>query len=149
MSSELAIDDSEAILYVRVLSDDIVKVDGDRHAYLLDKNFNIIYCHYNIGKFPWGAILNGNYYYINDINEIVKVNFHRQCPIRTPLYFCRSRFCRSMKTKSSFRCSAVMPSSRRANSSRTGSGGAGSSPSRSLTVQPRYWASICTRSTDG
>lgn len=74
MSSELAIDDSEAILYVRVLSDDIVKVDGDRHAYLLDKNFNIIYCHYNIGKFPWGAILNGNYYYINDINEIVKVN---------------------------------------------------------------------------
>lgn len=64
MSSELAIDDSEAILYVRVLSDDIVKVDGDRHAYLLDKNFNIIYCHYNIGKFPWGAILNGNYYYI-------------------------------------------------------------------------------------
>lgn len=38
MSSELAIDDSEAILYVRVLSDDIVKVDGDRHAYLLDKN---------------------------------------------------------------------------------------------------------------
>ncbi len=72
MSSELAIDDSEAILYVRVLSDDIVKVDGDRHAYLLDKNFNIIYCHYNIGKFPWGAILNGNYYYINDINEIVK-----------------------------------------------------------------------------
>lgn len=53
MSSELAIDDSEAILYVRVLSDDIVKVDGDRHAYLLDKNFNIIYCHYNIGKFPW------------------------------------------------------------------------------------------------
>jgi hypothetical protein len=74
MSSELAIDDSEAILYVRVLSDDIIKVDGDRHAYLLDKNFNIIYCHYNIGKFPWGAILNGNYYYINDINEIVKVN---------------------------------------------------------------------------
>ena len=43
-------------------------------VHLLDKNFNIIYCHYNIGKFPWGAILNGNYYYINDINEIVKVN---------------------------------------------------------------------------
>lgn len=37
MSSELAIDDSEAILYVRVLSDDIVKVDGDRHAYLWSK----------------------------------------------------------------------------------------------------------------
>lgn len=71
---ELAIDDSESILYVRVISDDIVKIDGDRHAYLLDKDFNIIYCHYNIGKYPWGAVLNGKYYYVNDINELVEVD---------------------------------------------------------------------------
>lgn len=71
---ELAVDDSESILYVRVLSDDILKVDGDRHAYLLDKDFNVIYCHYNIGKFPWGAIFDDYYYYVNDIYQMVKVN---------------------------------------------------------------------------
>ena len=63
MSSELAIDDSEAILYVRVLSDDIVKVDGDRHAYLLDKNFNsyilsLQYWQISMGSyFEWKLLL--------------------------------------------------------------------------------------------
>ena len=75
MSSELAIDDSEAILYVRVLSDDIVKVDGDRHAYLFWTRILILYTVITIlANFHGEPFLNGNYYYINDINEIVEVN---------------------------------------------------------------------------
>lgn len=76
ISPELAVDDSESILYVRVLSDDIIKIDGDRHAYLLDKDFNVIYCHYNIGKFPWGAVFNNSYYYVNDIYQMIKVDLN-------------------------------------------------------------------------
>lgn len=74
MAPELAVDDSEAILYVRVLSDDLLKIDGDRHAYILDKDFKVKYCHYNIGKFPWGAVFGDYYYYINDIYQMVKIN---------------------------------------------------------------------------
>lgn len=76
MPEEQAVDDDEMINYVRVLNDDLLKVDGRRHAYLLDKDFKIRYCHYNIGKYPWGAVFNGCYYYVDDAYQLVKIDLN-------------------------------------------------------------------------
>lgn len=74
MSEEQAMDDSTEIYYVRVLNDELLKVEGHIHAYILDKDFNIKYWYGDVGKFPWGMIYNDNYYYVNDLYQMVKVD---------------------------------------------------------------------------
>lgn len=74
MPKEYAVDDSKMVTYVRTLGDGYLKVEGQRHAYILDENFNIVYCYYDVGKFPWGAIFYNTYYYVNDAYQMVRVN---------------------------------------------------------------------------
>lgn len=74
MDEELAVDDSTEIFYVRVINDDVVKVEGHRHAYLLNDKFEILYWYSDIGKFPWGTIYNNKYYYVNDLYQLVCVD---------------------------------------------------------------------------
>lgn len=68
------IDDSTQVMYVRVINDDYVKVEGRRHAYILDKEFNIVCWYDDVGKFPWGTLYENNYYYINDIFQLMCIN---------------------------------------------------------------------------
>lgn len=74
MDADLAVDDSTSIFYVRVLSDDILKVEGHRHAYLLNRDFEVLYWYSDVGKFPWGMIYENQYYYVNDLYKLVKVD---------------------------------------------------------------------------
>jgi hypothetical protein len=74
VDEDLKVDDSTEIDYLRVLSDEIIKVQGRRHVYLLDKNFNIIYWHDEIGDFPWGTVYDNKYYYVNDLFQMVCVD---------------------------------------------------------------------------
>lgn len=76
MPPEQAVDDDAQNMYIRILSDDYIKVQSHRHAYILDSEFNIRYTHFNIGKFPWGAIFGNNYYYVNDIRQLIKVDLN-------------------------------------------------------------------------
>ncbi|MBQ4067665.1 MAG: hypothetical protein IJC76_00285 [Lachnospiraceae bacterium] len=68
------IDDSTEIYYVRVINEDYLKVEGHRHAYILDKNFEVICMYDDVGKFPWGTLYEDKYYYINDLYQLVNVN---------------------------------------------------------------------------
>lgn len=68
--------DDEDIYFVRVLNDNLIKVEGRRHAYLLDKDFKVKYCYYDVGKFPWGAVFYDYYYYVNDVYQLVKVDLN-------------------------------------------------------------------------
>ena len=92
MSEEESIDDSTEIYYVRVLNDDIVKVEGPKHAYLLDKDFNVLYWHSDIGKFPWGTIYDNTYYYVNDLYQLIAVDLetHESAPVEldTKVFSC-------------------------------------------------------------
>ncbi|MBQ4069302.1 MAG: hypothetical protein IJC76_08625 [Lachnospiraceae bacterium] len=92
MSEEDSIDDSTEVSYVRVLNDDIVKVEGPRHAYLLDKDFNVLYWHSDTGKFPWGTIYDNTYYYINDLYQLIAVdmNTYESSPVEldTKIFMC-------------------------------------------------------------
>lgn len=74
MPQEDAIDDSTRIDYIRVLNEEIIKIESHRHAYLLDKDFNVLYWHSDIGKFPWGTIYDNTYYYVNDLYQLISVD---------------------------------------------------------------------------
>lgn len=74
LDKEKAVDDGTELYYVRVLEENILKVEGRRHAYLLNEEFEVIYWHDDVGKFPWGCIYENRYYYVNDLYELVCVH---------------------------------------------------------------------------
>lgn len=89
---EDAIDDSTKIDYIRILNEEIIKVESHRHAYLLDKDFNVLYWHSDIGKFPWGTIYDNTYYYVNDLYQLIAVDLetHESAPVEldTKVFSC-------------------------------------------------------------
>lgn len=74
MDEQKKLDDSSQIYYVRVINDDYIKVEGHRHAYILDKNFDIVCMYDDVGKFPWGTLYGDKYYYINDLKQLVNID---------------------------------------------------------------------------
>lgn len=74
-SGEVVSDNSQ-IYYVRVINDDYIKVEEYKHAYILDKNFNIVCMYEDVGKFPWGTLYEDKYYYINDLKQLVNININ-------------------------------------------------------------------------
>ena len=92
MPEEDAIDDSTKIDYIRILNEEIIKVESHRHAYLLDKDFNVLYWHSDIGKFPWGTIYDNTYYYVNDLYQLIAVDLetHESAPVEldTKVFSC-------------------------------------------------------------
>ena len=64
------LDSSTEIYYISVLNDDYMKVEGHWHAYILDKNFNIVCWYGDVGKFQWGYLYENKYYYINDLYQM-------------------------------------------------------------------------------
>lgn len=55
LDKEKAVDDGTELYYVRVLEENILKVEGRRHAYLLNEEFEVIYWHDDVGKFDTGG----------------------------------------------------------------------------------------------
>lgn len=78
MDEDKKVGESNEIYYVRVLSDDILKVDSHGYVYLLDREFNIVYWHDDYGHFPWGKIYENKYYYVNDLHQLMCVDMETQ-----------------------------------------------------------------------
>lgn len=68
------LDSSTEIYSISVINDDYMKVEGHRHAYILDKDFNIVCWYGDVGKFQWGYLYEDKYYYINDLYQLAYID---------------------------------------------------------------------------
>lgn len=74
MDPDKALDDSTELFYCNVLSEDMIKVEGNYHAYLLDADWNVLYWYDDVGKLPWACVHENDYYYVNDVYQLVCVD---------------------------------------------------------------------------
>ncbi len=68
------VDSSNKINFITVISDDYMKIEGHYHAYIVDKDFNIVCWYGDAGKQHWGTLYEGNFYYINDLYQLSYIN---------------------------------------------------------------------------
>ncbi len=74
MDPEKKIDDSTTIADIVILNKDYLKVDGQLHTYLLDKDFQVKYWYDDECSNSWGMIDGKHYYYVNDILQLIRVD---------------------------------------------------------------------------
>lgn len=68
------LDSDTTIFSISVISDDYMKVEGHRHAYILDKDCNIVGWYGDVGKYQWGYLYEDKYYYINDLYQMAYID---------------------------------------------------------------------------
>lgn len=62
------------ITYVIVLDDKYLKIACNEYTYIVDREFNVILYHENIGRVDWGAVFDNKYFYLNDLKKIVYID---------------------------------------------------------------------------
>ena len=67
---------SLTITNIYVVNDTYIYVNCGNHVYLLDKEFNVVLWHGNIGKTDWCMVKDGIYYYQNDLYEISMIDMN-------------------------------------------------------------------------
>lgn len=68
------LDSNTKIFYITIINQDYIKVQGHRHAYILDKEFNIVCWYGDVGEFQWGTMYDDKFYYINDLYQMIYID---------------------------------------------------------------------------
>ncbi|MDO5521825.1 MAG: hypothetical protein Q4G58_15130 [bacterium] len=74
MDSELRAEATKEISETKTYNSNYILLIGDTHNYILNQNFEIIYCFMDLGKVCKALIVGDRLYYINNLFELVEVD---------------------------------------------------------------------------